>query len=56
LKGLGYHGAHIGGPSLRYEDVEEVIAKSKEFYPNWEDYVREFSFPQKDGFYLFEKG
>jgi len=55
LKGLGYHGAHIGGPNLRYEDVEEVIAKSREFYPNWEDFVLEFSFPQKDGFYLFEK-
>ena len=55
LKGLGYHGAHIGGPNLRYEDVEEVIAKSEEFYPNWEDYVKEFSFPQKGGFYLFEK-
>jgi len=55
LKGLGYNGAHIGGPNLKYEDVEEVIAKSKEFYPNWEDYVQEFSFPQKDGFYLFEK-
>jgi methylenetetrahydrofolate reductase (NADPH) len=55
LKGLGYHGAHIGGPNLRYEDVEEVIEKSEELYPNWENYVHEFSFPQKDGFYLFEK-
>jgi methylenetetrahydrofolate reductase (NADPH) len=55
LKGIGYDGVHIGGPTLRYEDVEEVIAKSKEFFPNWENYVREFSFPKKDGFYLFEK-
>jgi len=55
LKGIGYDGVHIGGPSLRYEDLEEVIGKSKEFYPNWENYVQEFSFPQKNGFYLLEK-
>jgi len=55
LKGLGYHGTHVGGPNLKFEDVEEVIERSEEFYPNWRDYVREFSFPQKDGFYLFEK-
>jgi len=55
LKGIGYQGAHIGGPNLSYEDVEEVIEGSKEFYSNWEEWAREFSFPQKDGFYLFEK-
>jgi methylenetetrahydrofolate reductase (NADPH) len=55
LKGIGYDGVHIGGPNLKYEDVEEVIEKSKEFYPNWEESIHEFSFPQKDGFYFFEK-
>jgi methylenetetrahydrofolate reductase (NADPH) len=55
LKGIGYDGAHLGGPNLRYEDVEWVIERSKEFSSQWKDYVREFSFPQKDGFYLFEK-
>ena len=53
LKGMGYDGVHIGGPNLKYEDVEWVIEKSKEFSTNWEDWVREFSFPQKNGFYLF---
>jgi len=55
LKGIGYDGVHIGGPNLSFEDVEWVIEKSKEFLRNWEEWVREFSFPQKDGFYLFEK-
>ena len=55
LKGIGYDGVHIGGPNLTYEDVEMVIHKSEEFYPNWEEWVHELSFPQKDGFYLFEK-
>jgi methylenetetrahydrofolate reductase (NADPH) len=55
LKGMGYDGAHLGGPNLTYEDVEWVIETSKELSPNWESYVREFSFPQKEAFYLFEK-
>jgi len=55
LKGMGYDGAHIGGPNLSYEEVEGVIEKSKEFFLNWREWVREFSFPQKNGFYLFEK-
>ena len=55
LKGMGFDGVHIGGPSLSYEDLEWVIQKGKEFFMNWEEWVREFSFPQKDGFYLFEK-
>jgi methylenetetrahydrofolate reductase (NADPH) len=53
LKGIGYQGVHIGGPNIKYEDVEWVIGKSKEFSANWQDWVREFSFPQEDGFYLF---
>ena len=55
LKGIGYDGAHIGGPNLIYEDVEWVIGKSKEFFFNWEEWIREFSFPQKNGYYLFER-
>jgi methylenetetrahydrofolate reductase (NADPH) len=55
LKGMGFDGVHIGGPSLSYEDLEWVIQKGKELFMNWEEWVREFSFPQKDGFYLFEK-
>jgi methylenetetrahydrofolate reductase (NADPH) len=55
LRGIGYAGVHLGGPHLVYEDVERVIEKSKEFYPHWEAWVRELSFPQPGGFYLYEK-
>jgi methylenetetrahydrofolate reductase (NADPH) len=55
LKGIGYAGAHLGGPNLTYEDVEWVIETSKELSPKWEEYVHEFSFPQPEGFYLFER-
>jgi len=53
LKGIGYQGVHIGGPNLKYEDVEWVIEKAKEFSPSWDSLVGEFSFPQEKGFYLF---
>ena len=55
LKGIGFDGAHIGGPNLRYEDLEWVIGKSREHEGDWLDLVAQFTFPQKDGFYLFEK-
>jgi methylenetetrahydrofolate reductase (NADPH) len=55
LKGIGYDGVHIGGPNLSFEDLQWVIEQSKEFSKNWKEWVREFSFPQKDGFYLFQK-
>jgi methylenetetrahydrofolate reductase (NADPH) len=55
LKGIGYAGVHIGGPNIKYEDLAWVIEQSKEFSKNWEEWIPEFSFPQKDGFYLFQK-
>jgi methylenetetrahydrofolate reductase (NADPH) len=53
LRGIGYQGVHLGGPGLKYEDVEWVIQKGQEYSANWRDWVRELSFPQEDGFYLF---
>jgi methylenetetrahydrofolate reductase (NADH) len=55
LRGLGFDGVHLGGPNLKYEDVEWVVEKSKELSANWEEWVREFDFPQKEGFYLFPR-
>jgi methylenetetrahydrofolate reductase (NADPH) len=55
LRGLGYSGAHIGGPNLKYEDVEWIIVTSEELAPRWREYVQEFSFPQENGYYLFQK-
>jgi len=55
LRGIGYDGVHIGGPNLRYEDIEWVIRKSMELSENWESLVPEFDYPQPGGFYLFEK-
>ena len=54
-KGMGYSGAHIGGFNATYEMVEYVINKGEELAPKWQELVTEFDFPQKDGFYLFQK-
>jgi methylenetetrahydrofolate reductase (NADPH) len=55
LRGLGYRGAHIGGPNLKYEDVEYIIITAEELAPSWQKYVQEFTFPQENGYYLFQK-
>jgi len=54
-KGMGYHGAHIGGHGITCDMVEYIIDKGEEFASNWEELVAEFDFTQKDGFYLFQK-
>jgi len=55
LRGLGYDGVHIGGPNLRYEDVEWVIGTSMDLSADWESLVPRFDYPMPSGFYLFER-
>ena len=54
-RGLGYHGAHIGGYKLDYQAVEYIIDKGNELYPRWREFVSEFDYPIPGGFYYFEK-
>ena len=54
-KGMGYAGAHIGGHGITSDMVDFIITKGEELSKNWEPLVAEFDYPQKDGFYLFEK-
>jgi methylenetetrahydrofolate reductase (NADPH) len=54
-KGMGFRGAHIGGHGATYETLEYIIAVGEELVPKWQELVPNFDFPQKDGFYLFEK-
>jgi methylenetetrahydrofolate reductase (NADPH) len=53
-KGMGLAGAHIGGPAT-YEMVDYIVTKGEEWAPRWHEFLPEFDFPQKDGFYYFEK-
>ncbi|MGP8080675.1 MAG: methylenetetrahydrofolate reductase C-terminal domain-containing protein [Dehalococcoidales bacterium] len=54
-RGMGFSGVHIGGLRVTCEMVEYVIDRGEELTPKWQELVAEFDFPQKDGFYLFEK-
>lgn len=55
LRGIGYSGVHIGGPNLRYEEIEWVIGRSAELSRDWLSLSSEFNYPQKDGYYFYEK-
>jgi len=54
LRGLGFDGVHLGGSRLTYKDIEFVLEKGEKFYPDWQQWVGEFSFPQEGGFYYYE--
>jgi methylenetetrahydrofolate reductase (NADPH) len=56
VRGLGFNGAHLGGPGLNYEDVEFVIDKSKELHENWQEIWEEVNFPERETFYLYPPG
>ena len=54
LKGIGVAGVHIGG-NLKYEQLEYILDKGEELFPQWKELVKEFDYPQTNGFYYFEK-
>ena len=54
-KGMGFAGAHIGGHGLAYETLEYIIEKGEELGARWQEFIPEFDYPQKNGFYLFKK-
>ncbi|MBW2145881.1 MAG: methylenetetrahydrofolate reductase C-terminal domain-containing protein [Deltaproteobacteria bacterium] len=54
LKGLGYRGAHIGGPGLNYDDILRVEEEFNTWNDRWTELIPRFQFPQKDGYYLFK--
>ncbi len=60
LKGLGYRGVHIGGVLSSFDMVAGILDRMSQIEKGWEEYLPEFNFPQKNGFYLFpnerEKG
>ena len=55
FKGMGFAGAHIGGHGITHQMVDHIIEKGEELSKDWETLLAEFDYPQKDGFYLFER-
>ncbi len=54
-KGLGYSGAHIGGPGLSYEDIQFLLEQAEGFGADWQSCLDELSFWPEPGFYYFGK-
>jgi methylenetetrahydrofolate reductase (NADPH) len=55
LKGLGYDGAHIGGPGLQFADIDFVLNEADRMAPDWQSLVPDLSFSPEDGFHYYEK-
>jgi len=55
MKGIGYAGAHIGGPALSFEDIDFVISEAKRLEPSWQEFIEELSYWYDNGFYYYEK-
>ena len=52
LKGLGYRGVHIGGVLSSFDLVCDILNRMSQIEQDWQNYLPEFDFPQKDGFYI----
>lgn len=55
LKGLGYDGAHIGGPGIVYADIVYLLDKAETFSRSWRDLVPELTCWPETGFHFFAK-
>ncbi|MBU0485461.1 MAG: methylenetetrahydrofolate reductase C-terminal domain-containing protein [Proteobacteria bacterium] len=55
LKGIGYDGAHIGGPGLSFADFDFILSEAAQMAGSWPDYVEELSYWPENGFYYYKK-
>lgn len=55
LKGMGYSGAHIGGPCLSIRDFDFMLTKAAEFSTNWQDITSDLNFWPESHFFIYEK-
>ncbi|OGQ98267.1 MAG: hypothetical protein A2505_10670 [Deltaproteobacteria bacterium RIFOXYD12_FULL_55_16] len=55
LKGLGYAGAHLGGPGLTYDNIDFLLSAAEAFAGNWRELIAEMDYWHRDGFYLYKK-
>ena len=55
LKGLGYAGAHLGGPGLSYDNIDFLLTTADSLAGNWRELAAEMDYWHQDGFYLYEK-
>jgi methylenetetrahydrofolate reductase (NADPH) len=54
MRGLGYNGAHIGGPGLSLASLDFLITEAEQRTKNWQQRLTGFNHRPQKGFYYFE--
>ncbi len=54
MRGLGYDGAHIGGPGLGMADLDFLISEAERRQQNWRQLLQNFNYRPTAGFYYFK--
>jgi methylenetetrahydrofolate reductase (NADPH) len=55
LKGLGYAGAHVGGPGLTFTDLDFMLTEAVKIEPQWQTCLADLSFWPEQAFWYFDK-
>ncbi|MBW1735128.1 MAG: methylenetetrahydrofolate reductase C-terminal domain-containing protein [Deltaproteobacteria bacterium] len=55
LRGLGYRGVHFGGVHRDFGVLSAVLDRMEEIKHRWREYLPDFDFPQRNGFYLYHR-
>ncbi len=55
LKGLGYAGAHLGGPGITHGDFDFLVNESGRMEADWREFLPELDYWFADGFHYYEK-
>lgn len=55
LRGIGYAGAHIGGPALSFSDIAFIMDKAENFFHDWQACIPDLDFWPAASFFYFLK-
>lgn len=55
MKGMGYNGAHIGGPGLTMEDFDFLLTQAKKYEPEWKNLVPSLTCWPQNQFFCYRK-
>jgi methylenetetrahydrofolate reductase (NADPH) len=51
-KGLGYAGAHLGGPGLTFAEFDFLLNEAERMADDWPDFLKDFSCWPQDSYYF----
>ena len=55
LQGMGFAGAHIGGPGLTYEDIDFLLNRAADYAADWRELLADLCWWPEDGPWLFHR-